>query len=95
MLSKGVMEPSASPWASSIVLILKKDGSTRFCVNYRKLNGVTRKDAYPLPRIDTSLDTLAGSEWFSMLDLLSGYWQVQIKEGEREKTAFSTTEGLF
>ena len=95
MLEKEVIEPSTSPWASPIVLIIKKDGSTLFCMDFRKLNDVTRKDAHPLPRIDTTLDTLAGSKWFSMLDLLSGYWQVQIEEGDRPKTAFCTTEGLF
>ena len=69
MLERGVVEPSASPWASPIVLVRKKDGSTRFCVDYRKLNDVTRKDAYPLPRIDATLDTLHRSQWFSTLDL--------------------------
>jgi hypothetical protein len=95
MLEGGVVEPSASPWASPIVLVQKKDGSTRFCVDYRKLNEVTRKDAYPLPRIDATLDTLHGSWWFSTLDLLSGYWQVEVAESDRPKTAFCTTEGLF
>ena len=95
MLERGVVEPSASPWASPIVLVRKKDGSTRFCVDYRKLNDVTRKDAYPLPRIDATLDTLHGSQWFSTLDLLSGYWQVEVDEADRQKTAFCTTEGLF
>ena len=60
MLERGVVEPSSSPWVSPIVLVQKKDGSTRFCVDYRKLNNVTRKDAYPLPRIDVTLDTLHG-----------------------------------
>ena len=95
MLERGVVEPSTSPWASPIVLVRKKDGSTRFCVDYRKLNDATRKDTYPLPRIDANLDTLHGSQWFSTLDLLSGYWQVVIDEADRSKTAFCTTEGLF
>ena len=95
MLERGVVEPSASPWASPIVLVRKKDESTRFCVDYRKLNDVTRKDAYPLPRIDATLDTLHGSQWFSTLDLLSGYWQVEVDEADRQKTAFCTTKGLF
>ena len=95
MMERGVVEPSTSPWASPVVLVQKKDGSTRFCVDYRKVNDVTRKDAYPIPRIDTTLDTLAGARWFTTLDLLSGYWQVEIDENDREKTAFCTTESLF
>ena len=95
MLERGVVEPSSSPWAPPVVLVQKRDGSTRFCVDYRKLNQVTRKDAYPLPRIDMTLDTLHGSLWFTTLDLLSGYWQVEMAKGDRDKTAFCTTEGLF
>ena len=95
MLRNGIVEHSRSPCASPIVLVRKKDDSTRFCVNYRKVNEVTNKDAYPLPRINATLDTLAGSQWFSTLDLLSGYWQVQIQESDRPKTAFCTPNGLY
>jgi hypothetical protein len=95
MLDKDIIKPSASPWASPIVLVQKKDGTVRLCVDYHKVNSVTRKDAYPLPRIDDTLDTLAGSCWFSTLDLVSGYWQVEVTEADQEKTAFCTPEGLF
>ena len=95
MLSKGVIEPSTSPWASNIVLVKKKDGSTRICIDYRRLNAVTEKDAYPLPRIDEVLDRLAGNAWFSTLDLFTGYWQVEVDTEDRPKTAFTTRKGLF
>ena len=95
MLQEGVVEPSTSPWASPVVLVRKKDGTTRFCIDYQRLNAVTHKDAYPLPRIDETLDTLHGSHWFSTLDLLSGYWQVEVAESDRPKTAFSTPEGHY
>ena len=95
MLHKDIIEKSTSPWSSQIVLVKKKDGSVRFCVDYRKVNNLTKKDAYPLPRIDDTLDTLAGSKWFSTLDLLSGYWQVELSSKDKEKTAFATRDGLF
>eukprot|EP00731_Ephydatia_muelleri_P031170 Em0022g684a len=95
MLRDDVIQPSSSPWASPIVLATKKDGSPRFCVDYRKLNEVTQKDAYPLPQIDETLETLAESQLFSTLDLASGYWQVELGSVDRQKTAFCTAEGLY
>ena len=85
MEEKDVIRPSSSPWASPIVLVKKRDGTHRFCVDYRKLNAVTRKDAYPIPWIDDTLDTLSGAAWFSTLDMVSGYWQVEVGEEDREK----------
>ena len=95
MLEEGVVRPSESPWSSPVVMVTKKDGSCRFCIDYRRLNGVTRKNAYPLPRIDESLDSLGGNKWFCTLDLQSGYWQIGMHPEDREKTAFTTHRGLF
>ena len=95
MLDEGVIEESNSPWSSPVVLVTKKDGSTRFCVDYRKLNDVTKKNSYPLPRIHDTLTTLSGSAWFSTLHLKSGYWQVGIHPKDKEKTAFSGGSGLY
>eukprot|EP00731_Ephydatia_muelleri_P030863 Em0022g377a len=95
MLEKRVIQPSDSPWSSPIILVKKKDGSVRFCIDYRKVNAITRKDAYPLPRVDDTLDTLAGSRLFTTLDLKNGYWQVEVEEADQQKTAFNTSEGLY
>ena len=95
MLAHGIIEPAASPWASNIVLVRKKDGTLRFCIDYQKLNSVTYKDSYPLPLIDNCLNALAGSSWFSTLDLRSGYHNIPIAEEDKDKTAFVTPGGCF
>ena len=95
MLDQKVIEPSNSPWSAPVVLVTKSDGSTRFCIDFRKLNSITRKDAYPLSRIDDALDALTGAQWFSTLDLASGYWQCPLKESDKSKTAFTTHQGLY
>ena len=95
MLDQDIVQPTSSPWASPIVLVKKKDGSMRFCVDYRRLNSITKLDVYPLPRIDETLDVLAGARFFTTLDLASGYWQVTVDPAAREKTAFVTHTGLY
>lgn len=95
MMKQGIIRPSSSPWSSPIVLVKKKNGKMRFCVDYRKLNKVTKRDAYPLPRIDEILDSLGEAKWFTSLDLASGYWQVEMDERDKEKTAFVTKQGIF
>ena len=88
-------EVSSSPWSSPGLLVRKKNGTTRFCVYYRRLNAVIINDAYPLPRIDDSFDHLSGSCCFSTLDLCLGYWQVECEGSDRHKTAFATRSGLY
>ena len=94
MLEKGIICESTSPWSSPIILV-KKDGEMRFCVDYRKLNSVTVGHAHPLPRVDDILDSLGNSQYFSTIDLKSAYWQISVNERDRHKTAFVTQPGLF
>jgi hypothetical protein len=95
MLAKEIIEPSDSPWSSPPVLVRKKDSSFRFCVDYRKVNSLTKRDAYPLPRIDDCLDCLAGAQWFCTLDLSSGYWQIAMEDADKAKTAFTAPRGHY
>ena len=95
MLRHDIIEPATSPWASNVVLVHKINGQLRFCVDYRQLNLHTYEDTYPLPRIETCLNSLGGSRFFSSLDLRSEYWQVAIDPESADKTAFVTRKGIF
>ena len=95
MLEDGIVERSQSPWGFPIVLVKKKDNSLRFCVDYRELNKITTKSAFPLPVIEHTIATLGRAKYFSTLDLKSGYWQVALDEKDKEKTAFTCHYGLF
>ena len=89
MIEVGAICKSNSPWASAVVLVRKKDGYLRFCIDLHKLNACTIKDAYSLPHIDETLDCLGGAMIFTSLDLKSGYWQVEMEEGSKPLTAFT------
>ena len=89
MLKIGAIKSSNSPWASAVVLVQKKDGCLRFCIDLRKLNSHTVKDAYILPRFTETLDCLNGTQWFTSLDLKAGYWQVELDDNGKPLTAFT------
>ncbi|KAE9272147.1 hypothetical protein PR003_g30294, partial [Phytophthora rubi] len=95
MLTAGVIEEGNGAWGFPAVLVKKKDGEVRFCIDYRALNKITKKDVYPLPRIDETLEALGGARLFTTLDLRSGYWQIGMAPGDRDKTAFTTKQGLY
>src|SRR4051794_30064341 len=95
MEQRGLIRKSKSPWASPIVVVEKKDSAKRLCIDYRGLNKITKIDRYPLPRIDELLESFRTANWFTTLDLASGYWQVEMREEDKEKTAFISHKGLY
>jgi len=95
LLQNDFIEPAVSSWASNVVLVCKKDGYHRLCVDYIAVNSVTYKNTYPLPHIDTCLGSMDGAVWFSTLDLRSRYYAISIKKTDRDKTTFITRRGSF
>ena len=95
MMKQGLVEPAGSEWAANVVLVKKKTGELRFCIDYRKLNKTTKKDAYSPPPIDECLDAMSGARWFSTFNLRSGYHQVLLDPTSADKTTFISREGTF
>ncbi|KAJ8723813.1 hypothetical protein PYW07_007793 [Mythimna separata] len=95
MLEQKVIVPCSSPWSAPVVLVPKKDGSTRVCIDYRQLNAITTADKYPLPRIDDLLHSAKPTRYMSTIDLRAGYWQIKVKDEDQLKTAFITPFGMY
>jgi len=95
LLAAGIIRPSCSPWNSNIVLVKKKDGTHRMCLDLRPLNAVTKRDCYPLPRIDATLDAIQGARYWSSVDLQAGFHQIDLDEESMEKTSFRTRNGAY
>ena len=95
MLERGIIQESVSPWSSPVVLVKKKNGEMRFCIDFRAINKITKKDSFPMPLVADTLDALSGTQYFTTLDLKSGYWQIELDPSAREKTAFVTHNGLY
>ena len=95
LLRRNIIRPSSSPWSAPIVVVKKPDNSIRLCVDYRQLNDVTKKDAFPMPRVDDAIDAMRGARYFSTLDLASGYWQVGLDDDAQLKAAFATPFGFY
>ena len=89
MLDRGAIWPSKSPWCNAIVLVRKKDGTLRFCINFRKLNATTKKDSFPLPYMQETMESMVGAQFFSSMDLKSGFWQVRMSEKSQQYTAIN------
>jgi hypothetical protein len=95
MLRKEVVQESRSAWQSPILLVKKPDGTIRFVIDFRQLNAVSKLEGGKIPSITETLEALSGATLFSSIDLASGYWQMEMAEKDREKTAFLTHEGLY
>src|SRR6185369_14138514 len=95
MLDAGIIRESQGNWSTNVVIVEKKNGKQRLCVDYRALNSITKEDKYPLPNIQETLDSIAGAKWFSTIDLASGYWQMKVADEDIEKTAFVTAHGFY
>jgi len=95
MLEQDAIQESSSSWTSPVILVKKKNSETQFCVDYRKLNRITRKNCHPLPRIDDLLDSFQGSTCFTTLDLASRYWQIEVDSTDCKKIVFITNQGIY